>query len=601
MARTNTDLPEGEGHLGERRFAERLVELLSPEADVWFGPVLTGVFDIDALFHDPEIGFFVVEVKAVDLSGITEYSPSTCRIRGRGGSASPVKQAKQARDSLVAYIRDITNVTYGPYVHVTGAFPKINRADFLEQWGSGPVAAQAESMLFADDLTDSATLFARLRQATLRPPIGGAPKRKPDVPYPEIEQLRIDLNQRPVRPSPADIKKMHAIGRAAGNPRPKSRLATYTKSEPGRKVRLSGPPGTGKTDMLLKIALSRAHVGQRVLFTCYNKVLRSEISRLLAASNADAAAIASIDVIHISSLEIECNEGRWDTEHYDTLLVDEAQDFPDSGEDLLSTLSDESTEWFAADGQGQELYRHPCTWVEAFRRDAEEWRQEFRYRSSGPLALLAAATRTHAPDVEKGVALIERRGRTVSTSAPQDDLYGSGDLDEPSVPTLIRLPLEQNTSQRARIDFIKGLIEDEQQRLDLTRGGGNLAILVARNAKSGYETEWAKCALDELNISYKDQTSQGDHRLEVVPPGIVRLVTMHSARGLEASRVLVLGLGWLGGITFGGDAQQQQALAYVALSRASLSLTIAAIPTPDHSEKYIDFSEKIIEALSIAG
>ena len=74
-AHLHTALPDAKGHVAERAFLERLVELGDVRTQVW-GNVdyLQGVGDLDAILLQPDIGMFTIEVKGVSLErGCPEF------------------------------------------------------------------------------------------------------------------------------------------------------------------------------------------------------------------------------------------------------------------------------------------------------------------------------------------------------------------------------------------------------------------------------------------------------------------------------------------------------------------------------------------------
>ena len=84
--------------------------------------------------------------------------------------------------------------------------------------------------------------------------------------------------------------------------------------------------------------------------------------------------------------------------------------------------------------------------------------------------------------------------------------------------------------------------------LDAVRSLGapeDLLIMVPKTHAKGSEGKWVLDALRQLNVGFLDQVGS-PHRRQMREPGQVRVVTYHSARGLEAARAIVFGFHWLG-------------------------------------------------------
>ena len=91
---------------GERALAERLVRLSGAETHLWFSvDYLPGVPEIDVVLLHEGIGLFLFEVKAVPHDLIQEYGPARCVIQGRGGTRTPLSQARTATLKLIDFLR----------------------------------------------------------------------------------------------------------------------------------------------------------------------------------------------------------------------------------------------------------------------------------------------------------------------------------------------------------------------------------------------------------------------------------------------------------------------------------------------------------------
>ena len=126
-------------------------------------------------------------------------------------------------------------------------------------------------------------------------------------------------------------------------------------------------------------------------------------------------------------------------------------------------------------------------------------------------------------------------------------------------------------------------------RLERERRPGDLAILVARSkGQDARNLETARQALDRMGVPYLDQTIDANKAV-VLPEGHVRLVSYSSARGIEASRVLLLDLGYaFWEPKTKADGEVSRTMLYVALTRGRLGTTVLSAPV-EQGKPYVDF------------
>lgn len=638
MAAVHTDLPSGDGHEGERRFAEALRSIAGDPAHLWFGvDHLPGVGDIDTIIAIPQVGVFVIEVKAVGLEAIEEYGPGVCRIRNRPGTKTPLKQARSAQIQLVQYLRDVAQIKRPPFFFVTAAWPRISRAEFLARWPGPAVAAQAEGMLFAEDIKSEVSLIAVLERAIARPPLGGAPERRPELSQRDIEAVRVAISPRAtVEPTLVDVERMKVV-----ETNTRKRRKQYLEPGDSKEVLFRGKPGTGKTFRLLEIAIGHARAGRTVILACYNMVLAAELRRMLLLDSQARAMIGAIDIVDVFQLlsrypwdnsdfeagsynasatrmvrRVIASQAPLDT--YGSVLVDEAQDLEPWMHDLLRWHAEPRAEWFVAEGIGQALYRDaPAPWLREYSERAKQAKmiENLRrvFRTSKADFYVAQCTYERSPEMSgivdwltahpfRPVGPATRKVEDQQFALNLGDLeFADDDFDRMgTAPTLSNMPVlaETLSASAYRAEVVKSyaaLIAEELDILGRIEAPGDLAILVPRTRKWSAMGERVCDALELLGVDFLDQVDDSHAKRRPLPAKTVRVVTYHSARGIEASRVMLLGLEELGR-KVGGTEQRIKNLAYVALSRAKHGTRIV-VPA-ERTGPHLDFVKAMIGRLA---
>lgn len=608
-----TPMPEDEPeHHGEFRFAQDLVALADERFHLWFGvDYLPGVTDLDLLLCVDEIGLFAVEIKAFSLAAVEQYSATHMVVSRRSGSKHPLKQARRAQLKLVEFLRAVR--VNPPFIYTTAAFPNVSRAEFLVRFGGTPaVQLQIEGMLFAEDLVSREALVGRLSHTRENPPFGAAPQR-PRRPTPaELKAVAdaIDPSGKPAA-SPADLSRSailrEPVRRTAGR---QARLARYV--EPGERlpVVFRGYPGTGKTYYLLRIALEHARAGRSVLFMCFNKVLASDIRRMLTTTKFPKEILSRVDVTHAwafrgrySQSYVDGDEGvlaelanvmrsHSALDEYGTICIDEAQDLPEWAFRLVDWHATDNAEWFLAHGPGQELYAAaPAPFMAdllaAATKDKRVEQLKRVFRTAHVDFLVAQGVYEHAPDTTRIKDWVTQRplpSPTPSrTGGDQPALF-----DEPldaefeamgTLPLIVEVPKWAPelapTDRDLRRAAIQRVLMAELAAVASEDRPGDVAVLF-RHVRRTNDVEDVRWVLEQLGVPYVDQIEQGNRDL-LLPAGHVRLVSFKSARGIEAHRTVLIGFDDLTDADGRGlhDSRNQ---AYIALSRAKAQTTVLTRP-----------------------
>lgn len=594
----HTQLPGGKGHAGERYFAEKLIELGDARSHVWAGVdyLPGGVPDLDVVFLHEEIGTFNIEVKAVSLEMIEDFGLNVCQIKDRSASHHPVAQAGVAQIGLRNYLGSVSKAR-PPFFFATAAFPKITRASMLNRFDSPQLRLQIDGMVFSDDLESSNLLWKRLLSIRQSPPRGKSPK----DPVPKRDQVSaliaaLDPGAQP-KATAADRARGEVLTRQVGAPgrRPSPSTAAGRYLVPGSRapVVFRGAPGTGKTVQLQEIAVAHARAGRPVLFTCYNKVLASTLRGIMSTQRLGDEVDRRVVVTHVDELRAQLADDELEAFSglFGTICVDEAQDMTDESFDFLKALAGPDAEWFLADGVGQELYGDGSAFLENARNAGIVENLRRNYRNSTAAFLVAQAVFEHGPD-ESAVArwVADRPLR----AAPSDDemfdlpeLAPGGEL-----PEIIRLGVPVGQGWRdAKLDGYVAVFHQVLERLASEGRRRDLAVLCARRDEKSAEPDLARRALAVLGVPIHDQIDPTQRGL-AVPEGAVRLCTIHSSRGIEAARTVILDFDH--GISTKPEmAQNSRIMSYIALSRGQLGTTIVALD--DAQNPYLTFVESLVQ------
>jgi hypothetical protein len=600
MAVLHTPVPTNAGELA---FYQRVSELLGDDTHLWTelnSHTLGSGVECDQLLVAPNLGAFAIEVKAIVLDQIIEMGPATCEIRYPAGvqRKHPLEQARRGMNSLRNHLQKHANGKWNaaPFLKHCVAFPKISFEEFRDSFAaSSQLMDQAEDwFLFSEDLESTEDLRRQLQHIY-------ADRRQ--LPEPDqidflIAHLSIDgaIARKPQTSSADSERAKVAIKRIAeASKKPEAAVQTprdraYLGDSDPRAVIFKGAPGTGKTIELMRLALEHARQGRHVLFTCFNLVLASFLEGLLAQEEIGGDIAENIDIIPVGRLRALLAEDSEGAESlYDTVCVDESQDLTQEAFEDIETVAREDAHWFAADGPGQELYSEgtPATFLEAIRNSARDEGALVELKTSRRAASAALQIARSVRDIAPSTDKIPSWYATRAIQKRSDQ--GALDLDMEAVPDPAELidvrfwdhPPGKNT-------VFEEVITELLERLDREKRPRDLAILVARTVRDEFNLITVRRVLDKLGVPYLDQTLDAN-KSTVLPEGHVRVVSYMSARGIEASRVLLLDLGsgfWETEERHVGE--MSRAMLYVALTRGRLGTTVLNGPL-ERTKAYVEF------------
>jgi hypothetical protein len=585
-----------EKHYQEAKLARQLVDLTSDRVHFWFGlDFIPGVRDIDVLIWHEVVGVFVVEVKGVRLGDVKSFGYDDCQLGyHKRPEKTPNHQAYEAYESLRDFLGRRVKL---PFIVATSCWPLITRPRWDARFDTTDVVPDFSSrMIFADDTQGNEDLFAdRLRFIYANPPIRTGTK------YRRFWSNATTLNAlcnnlRPEmqpRATASDSEKLLAIEQTV-------RLYTRKEAPAGASTRICyrGHAGTGKTFRLIAIAFDHARSDHRVLFCCFNKVLATEIRRLLhgfSELRSSSGEVAVFDVFQFAkSVAAEVPSGDLDawgerlvrrlgSAHrnvtYDTLLIDEAQDMKQWHLELILMMTHPKSTVCAAEGRGQTLYGEPSKALLDFRATAQTRDLRRNFRNTRPVFQFAYAFHQAALS-EARIPKAVRRFVRSAADAPQMPLFNRAVGSLPALEVLAEaapLPgadcggIATATDQRSQL--VRELARRIQgEKLQLLEDQWEMDLLILVPSESSPIRDWTIEALELLEIKYVDYT-RSEHRREVARRETVRVCTYHSARGIEGIRVLILGFEEIERVAQ-LESQTISNLGYIALSRSKHETSI---------------------------
>ncbi|MCL3862942.1 3'-5' exonuclease [Actinotalea sp. K2] len=313
---------------------------------------------------------------------------------------------------------------------------------------------------------------------------------------------------------------------------------------------VTGPPGSGKTLVLAARArwLADQHPDWQIQILCFNRLLAPHLRRLVADQpNVQVATFGRFVSNHGFRISMEGEEeARRDVARelrharhvVDAILVDEWQDFLGAWTTFLFALVRPGRGGIALAGDPKQ----------ALYRDA---------------SMLEALAGHHVDEVELTVPYRSTRQILEVTSALDDALeVERRDLapDGPPVDLVYANNLRDQTTAIAT-DIAAVLREG-------SRSPGDIAVLYTRRFQLGSVCNALKAEGIEPQVALPRDADQLD-----LTENKVKVMTVHSAKGLEFEAVFLCGLEYLPGLEAAGGPQQART-GYVGATRAKDQLVI---------------------------
>lgn len=589
---------------GEKELASHLSSLDDDHLKLLFTlDFIPGMRESDLLLIHDHIGIFIIEAKTFGVGALESISPTQWKVSGRTSSESPILQAYRQYEGF----RDFLTPIYGrlPFICATVCLPKISRNEFLSRFGSSPfVPSVSASIIFSEDIySGEQVLRERLQHIVSNPPTRQG---KPTYHVPErfVDQLKSLME--PVTPNVPTLSERDRLkSLESGITRELQKQYPIGSDRTGV---FSGHPGTGKTFRLLSIGCFHAYSGQRVLFTCFNKTLASDIRRLLSFNEKLAASQGSIDVLDIYQLALRCFDtngmGYFDSkdadewgellldelsqkkeptiEKFDVVLIDEVQDMKAWQLNLLTLHTASQATVALAMGKGQELYRDAASaeqWLASMERDKKPQKHALRRNFRNPRLQFLVAKAFHDcwPDKFQHLRSVFEQG---SKSSKQGDF--SFDRKDGEQPRYVTLPVNASEFDDAGryqdsivAESFAPVLEGAFRRLDEDSTLDPVGLLILVPEAEGLHCRAARIALtsvcEQRGVRFIDYTKE-DTRRSSARQDQVRLCTFHSARGLEGEHVVAFGLERIENLSDKSAAPPEN-IAFVALSRGVFSST----------------------------
>lgn len=566
---------------GERRFAQRLEQLLEDDYLCWYDvPVGPKGLHPDFIVLHPRRGILILEVKDWKLESIQQMDKTTATLLTADGvkrEANPLEQARQYCHAVVKCLERDPQLVYPPDHAFKGklimpfghgvVLTNISRQQF-DSTDLGEVIP-ANRVICKDEMTESADpeLFqtrlwnmftVQFRRALSLPQIDRARWHLfPEVRIVQGSLFDTESDTEAAQLLPDLIKVMdlqqEQLARSLGE---------------GHRV-IHGVAGAGKTLILVYRCLHLARLMSRpILVLCYNRALAARLQQLVYEKGiGDKVQVYNFHrwcrqqlISYNETLPVDGPEfseqlvqrliaavdaGRIPAGQYGAVMLDEGHDFQPEWLKLTAQMVDPSTNsLLVLYDDAQSIYARS--------------RGKFSFASVGIQArgrtTILRLNYRNTDEVIKAATAFARELLT-EADAEEDGIpllapTSAGRRGPP--PLLLELP---NFSAEARY-----VAERLQTLHEKGRGWRDMAVVY----RSNFMGDKLRKALQENRIPCEILTGQKLSARK--SQDTVKLVTMHSSKGLEFPVVFVAGLGYLP--TPNQEEKEEARLLYVAMTRA---------------------------------
>lgn len=574
---------------GEKRFYRFLEAVAKPDQKytIWYLPDIEGREPDFILFCD-EVGLVIFEVKDWDLNQIQEATPRSFILmmgHEKRSLKNPLLQAREYFESLLARIQHDGRllskdaVYFGkPKVPIDYGvvFPNINKYAYRERGLDQVISPDKvffwDDLHLASDICNDATggCFQKALVQMFPPKF---PFRLGGSDYSHLKQLlfpvvRIDAAERGTCAFLDPTQRIEVLD--------DSQEALARNCNSGCHL-IKGPSGSGKTLLLVHKAAFLKHYRpeiQKILFLCFNITLVNTIKRLLFGKGVGLGP-GGVEVYHFfelcsrilgETLQYE-KEGadyyqlveeetlaklRESPQQFDSILVDEGQDFTQGMIEIVYSLLDPDMQNLTvAVDEDQNIYQREPLWQAQLPERLRVDEISGMYRNTAEIRRFALSfLRGKAPGKLKVSSVY------CETHGPKPELRQFKDLDRVLAFVADRIKMLHDQGEYPLSEFaILYARRSFAQAGALSGPELVMATLEARGLISQWVSEdyRAKCAYD-------------------ITTDKVSVSTIHSAKGLDYACVFLLGTDDLS--SSGWSEEQIRRLVYVGITRARHRLYI---------------------------
>ena len=583
MPQIHTPRPQDHpGRHGEFLVAKWLCELSEHGLHLWFNVnYLRGVGEIDVILAHPELGFVVCEVKGFPIKDISGYRPDGFIEYGEFRRKNPALQAQEQAQKLKGWLSTRSKGRTNPWVHSLAWWPNIARNDWVRRFGPESLAAQhSENMVFSEDMS-TFQAFANLVERITAEPLFGIkpPQRAMQIQADAFRHFTGELISQSEAERPVSDEQ-----HVSSSPvrRGFSDAVSLPEHWNEKNLLIQGPVGSGKTATLLRVGFEHLKLGRRVIYSCFNKTLAAELRRhigLLDQMPAQAEFVA-FDFFELAKFLQPNLRGGNASEYlqraaesslvdqsdpFDVILIDEAQDMSDEAWKLLMGVSSRATYLSVAFGKNQELYaKQSCPSLEAFKKRARKSSLQRRFRNGVQSFFVSQAFYQYMESGAKADSLTNAMewasSRYRLRRESEERRSGQPQLDLGELQGLAEIATSSTHSVADDVRELVKLMATHTQKDPV-----NSFILVNSSSSQGYLE--AVSTLEKLGLPFHDVVDPQNRRISA-PRSSISVSTVHSARGLEKDYVLVCDFERTCAWSQPENPALGRNLAYIALTRA---------------------------------
>jgi len=639
----------------EKSLFDYFTQLSTEEGIAWFNLDIPSINEMDTVAWFKDYGFFIIETKGFRINDFKNVSLDNITYRSEkhqqrfGHKNPPWKQAREAARLLATFLSNIyyqkqifpskeskEKNKYLPYTFSITYFPFISETEFKNAFPNS-FQILSDYILFNDCHQNINYLKSKLENIGKKQ-VDNNPHKKPDSYQKLIGIYNADLLS--IYKDKIFIQKPEASNdelydknllRLLENADLKEELNDIDFNYP---ILRYGYAGTGKTIIALKILQKFAIENKNVLYTCYNKVLATDLRRFTKLSYDEAYRyLENITIKDIHELIYDYSpfakfinfnspadqiDNFFDTivneivqagyfkGVFEYIVIDEAQDLKDYGWKLILHLAKrEFDSLIVLNGKEQNLYlTKPSIYLSRFddrcKKIQEEkglksnYKQKRRiYRNKTRTFLLSQSFLDDYPESKKSIQFIQ------DNEAKKDPTF-EFTRQVGNFPYIIN---KINKDKSFKNSIKKAIIHciNENEKNGLGASGILVVVPFKFNAKMPGNNFYRNITIDilkGLNLDFIDYTIDENRRLDYLI-NQVRVVSFHSCRGIESNFSIILGFEELFRLSNSSHCDYHK-LGYIVLSRAKYETYVFIDSSKDNEDtkKFIDFSKTIFTAIA---